>query len=105
MTYATKQPVDWLRQIQHLFKDCADLTIQLAANQQITLCYFEHLIDASQYHHVVTSFFDDAPVLDGLERMAGIFDEVHGHTDADQLHQFSNAVLSGKIGAIHNEAL
>lgn len=105
MTSASEQPVDWLKQIKQEFKDCADLTIQPVADQQVTLCYFDHLIDKAQYHQVVTAFLDDAPVEDGLERMLGIFNDVQGHNHMDLMNEFTNAILAGKIGVVYNGSL
>lgn len=105
MTNTNEQPVDWLQHIKLEFNNCYDLTIQSVANQQITLCYFDHLLEKAQYHQVITAFLDDAPAEDGRDRMMGIFNEVYGHNHADRLQHFTEAVLSGKIGAVYNNNL
>ncbi|MCG7406006.1 spore germination protein [Paenibacillus sp. ACRRX] len=101
-TYGTiEEDIDWNALFLQRFQDCADLTIQDIADKQMTLYYFDHLLDKSQYHELVSRFFEDASTTVGLQRLIHVWNEVEGQTPEQILQTLEEAVLDGELGGIY----
>ncbi|WP_245596164.1 spore germination protein [Paenibacillus taiwanensis] len=87
------------------FQDCADLTVQEIADNQMTLYYFDHLLDKSQYHELVSQFFEDAPTAIGLQRLLHVWNEIEGLNQEQMVQTLEEAILGGEIGGIYGSKI
>ncbi|SYX85265.1 spore germination protein [Paenibacillus alvei] len=97
--------MDLLQQLNDAFHDCDDLTVRSYADGEVTLYYFDRLLDGRQFQQIVTSFFEDNPTDVSIMRMLSTWQAVNEPSPAASERCFITSVLEGQIGAVYRSKL
>ncbi|MGG0815555.1 spore germination protein [Paenibacillus alvei] len=97
--------MDLQQQLTHSFRGCDDLTVRSYADGEVTLYYFDHLLDGAQFQQIVTSFFEDNPTDVSIMRMLSTWQAIQEPSPAASERSFIADILKGRIGAVYRSKL